>query len=42
MEFKQRTLMQIADLICGNFKIEENFYSDKKTQQQRTGPDAKR
>jgi hypothetical protein len=26
MEFKQRTLMQIADMICGNFKHEETFF----------------
>jgi hypothetical protein len=26
MEFKQRTLMQIADLICGNSKNEESFF----------------
>jgi hypothetical protein len=26
MEFKQRTLMQIADMICGNFKDEESFF----------------
>ena len=26
MEFKQRTLMQVADLICGNFKPEESFF----------------
>jgi hypothetical protein len=27
MEFKQRTLMQIADMICGNYKDEESFFS---------------
>ena len=26
MEFKQRTLKQIADMICGNFKAEESFF----------------
>jgi hypothetical protein len=26
MEFKQRTLMQLADMICGNFKAEESFF----------------
>jgi hypothetical protein len=26
MEFKKRTLMQIADMICGNFKAEESFF----------------
>ncbi|MDF0515838.1 hypothetical protein P0R31_01120 [Bradyrhizobium yuanmingense] len=26
MEFKQRTLMQIADMICGNFNDEESFF----------------
>lgn len=26
MEFKQRTLMQIADMICGNFKNDESFF----------------
>lgn len=26
MEFKQRTLKQIADMICGNFKAEETFF----------------
>jgi hypothetical protein len=26
MEFKQRTLMQIADMLCGNFKPEETFF----------------
>lgn len=26
MEFKQRTLMQIADMICGNFNEEESFF----------------
>jgi hypothetical protein len=26
MEFKQRTLMQIADMICGNFKADESFF----------------
>jgi hypothetical protein len=26
MEFKNRTLMQIADMICGNFKEEETFF----------------
>ncbi|TIV66686.1 MAG: hypothetical protein E5V74_03690 [Mesorhizobium sp.] len=26
MEFKQRTLIQIADMICGNFKDEESFF----------------
>ena len=26
MEFKKRTLMQIADMICGNFKVEESFF----------------
>jgi hypothetical protein len=26
MEFKQRTLMQIAEMICGNFKDEESFF----------------
>ncbi|RTL87409.1 hypothetical protein EJV44_24100 [Ancylobacter aquaticus] len=26
MEFKQRTLMQIADMICGNFKDEESHF----------------
>jgi hypothetical protein len=26
MEFKQRTLMQIADMICGNFKEEESVF----------------
>jgi len=26
MEFKQRTLMQIADMICGNGKAEESFF----------------
>lgn len=26
MEFKKRTLMQIANMICGNFKEEESFF----------------
>jgi hypothetical protein len=26
MEFKKRTLTQIADMICGNFKAEESFF----------------
>jgi hypothetical protein len=26
MEFKQRTLTQLADLVCGNFKAEESFF----------------
>lgn len=26
MKFKKRTLMQIADMICGNFKDEESFF----------------
>ena len=26
MEFKQRTLIQLADMICGNFKAEESFF----------------
>lgn len=26
MEFKQRTLIQLADLICGNFQREESFF----------------
>jgi len=26
MEFKQRTIMEIADMICGNFKAEESFF----------------
>jgi hypothetical protein len=26
MEFKKRSLMQIADMICGNFKAEESFF----------------
>ena len=26
MEFRQRTLMQIADMICGNFKTTESFF----------------
>jgi hypothetical protein len=26
MAFKNRTLMQIADMICGNFKIEETLF----------------
>lgn len=26
MEFKERTLMAIADMICGNFKAEETFF----------------
>ncbi|MGN6418594.1 MAG: hypothetical protein ACTHMC_13950 [Pseudobacter sp.] len=26
MEFKQRTLKQIADMICGNFKADEGFF----------------
>lgn len=26
MEFKQRTLKQLADMICGNFKAEESFF----------------
>lgn len=26
MKFKQRTLNQIADMICGNFKAEESFF----------------
>jgi hypothetical protein len=26
MEFKQRTLMQIADMICGNSTAEESFF----------------
>ena len=26
MEFKQRTLMQLADMICGNFKVGESFF----------------
>ena len=26
MEFKQRIRMQIADMICGNFKTEESFF----------------
>ena len=27
MKFKQRTLDQIADMICGNFKTEESLFS---------------
>jgi hypothetical protein len=27
MEFKKRTLAQIGDMICGNFKDEESFFS---------------
>lgn len=26
MEFRKRSLMQIADMICGNFKAEESFF----------------
>ncbi len=26
MEFRKRTLMQIADMVCGNFKEEESFF----------------
>src|SRR5699024_2161161 len=26
MEFKKRTLMQIADMICGNFNHDESFF----------------
>ena len=26
MEFKNRTLIQIADMICGNFKNENSFF----------------
>jgi|CZKX01.1.fsa_nt_gi hypothetical protein len=26
MEFKKRTLMQIAEMVCGNFKTEESFF----------------
>lgn len=26
MQFKQRTLMQIADMICGNFPAETSFF----------------
>jgi hypothetical protein len=26
MEFKKRTLMQIADMVCGNFKEGESFF----------------
>lgn len=26
MDFKKRTLMQVADMICGNFKSEESFF----------------
>ncbi|MDH7794833.1 MULTISPECIES: hypothetical protein [unclassified Beijerinckia] len=26
MDFKQRTLMQIADMICGNYKEEDSFF----------------
>jgi hypothetical protein len=26
MKFRQRTLMQIADMICGNYKSEESFF----------------
>src|SRR6476620_12652992 len=26
MKFKKRTLVQIADMICGNFKTEESFF----------------
>jgi hypothetical protein len=26
MEFKKRSLMQIADMICGNYKYEESFF----------------
>ena len=26
MDFKRRTLMQIADIICGNFKQDESFF----------------
>jgi len=26
MEFKKRSLMQIADMVCGNFKAEESFF----------------
>lgn len=26
MEFKRRTLNQIADMICGNFQAEESFF----------------
>src|SRR5690242_11021246 len=26
MEFKKRTLKEIADMICGNFKAEESFF----------------
>jgi hypothetical protein len=26
MEFKNRTIQEIADMICGNFKAEESFF----------------
>src|SRR5437773_1816509 len=26
MEFKKRTLTQLADMICGNYKAEESFF----------------
>jgi hypothetical protein len=26
MEFKKRTIMEIADMICGNFKVEESVF----------------
>ena len=26
MEFKERTLKQIAEMICGNFEKEESFF----------------
>ena len=26
MEFKKRTLLQIADMICGNYKIEDSYF----------------
>jgi hypothetical protein len=29
MEFKKRSLMQIADMICGNYKSEESFFRYK-------------
>jgi hypothetical protein len=31
MEFKERALMQIADMICGNFKEDESFFCYRST-----------
>jgi hypothetical protein len=31
MEFKKRTLMEIADMICGNFEAEKSFFRYRRT-----------